>query len=390
MSKKRFFIIAGTALAVLLALILWYTISNIGLKTVDNEYLHTLPGSWDATKDFSEGLAAVKVEGKWGYINTEGTMVIEAIYDGANRFSEGLAAVSKNGRWGYIDKNGETVIAFQYESTYAFSEGLAVYSEGLYYGYIDKTGNKVTPAIYSEASSFSGGVACVKKDSSYGFLNQAGAAITEFSYGISAKASEGLIAVFSDAGLESLKTGYIDTDGRVVLEPTWYDARSFSQGLAAVQAEAFTSPWNYIDKTGTVVIKGEWDEAEGFSQDRAVVHDKTGYYFIDLTGAKASNAYAKAFSFTAGGLARVAVANTVGWSFGFINSAGEEVIALKYSNARDYHNGAAAVAQNGDWAFVSADGTEMCDFLWDDAGDFTEDGIARVRNGEYYGFVKLK
>lgn len=390
MSKKRFFIITGIALLLVAGIALWVVLSNIGLKTVDNEYLYTLPGEWEGTKDFSEGLAAVQVEGKWGYINTDGVLVIPAIYDGANNFSEGLAAVRTGGRWGYINKDGSTAIAFQYESTFAFSEGLAVYGEGLYYGYINNKGEKVTSALYSEASSFKDGVACVRKDSSYGFLNKEGKPITEFIYGASSKPSEGLIAVFSDAGVESLKSGFIDTEGKEVLAPAWYDVRPFSQGLAAAQKEAFVTPWCFIDKTGKTVLEGNWDFVESFACDLAVVHDNTGYYFIDLLGEKVGEVYGKAYSFTPAGYARVAKSSGARWSFGFIDAAGNEVVGLQYSNARDFYHGAAAVANGGEWTFVKADGTEMSDFLWDDASDFTKEGIARVRNGKYYGFVKLK
>jgi hypothetical protein len=117
---------------------------------------------------------------------------------------------------------------------------------------------------------------------------------------------------------------------------------------------------------------------------------RNGYRFIDKTGAIVSQTYEKAYSFTASGLARVAKSTGTGWDFGFINQNGEETVSLKYDSARDFYNGAAAVENSGKWFFVNAQGTELCDGLWDDAGDFSAEGIARVRNGEEYGFVKLK
>lgn len=53
---------------------------------------------------------AVKMNGKWGYIDNTGTMHIEAQYEDAKPFSNGLAAVQINGLWGYIDSNGEIAI----------------------------------------------------------------------------------------------------------------------------------------------------------------------------------------------------------------------------------------------------------------------------------------
>ena len=43
---------------------------------------------------FSEGLARVRVDGKWGYINTEGEVVIEPQFDDAGSFSKGVLGSS--------------------------------------------------------------------------------------------------------------------------------------------------------------------------------------------------------------------------------------------------------------------------------------------------------
>lgn len=388
--KKRILIV-GLALLLVGGIILTVILlTGKGLKTVDNEYLYTLEGEWEGAKNFSEGFAAVKKDGKWGYIDTNGTVVIEPKYDGANSFSEGLAAVQLNGKWGYIDTKGNTVISFTLQSTFAFSEGLAVYGNGLYYGYIDKAGKAVTPAIYSEASSFRNGLACVKKENRYGFIDQTGTAVTDFVYGGKSQTEEGLIPVFYGDANKGINTGYLNPDGTVALDFLWYDAKSFSQGLAAAKTE-YTEPWGFIDKTGTFVIQPKWDEVESFRQGCALVMIKDQYTFINITGTQITEkTYGKAYSFTDDGLARVGNATPTGYSFGYLNPEGTEVISLQYSDARDFSYGYAAVSDGKGWAFIGKDGTPLCKYLWTDADDFTEEGIARVHSGDVYGFVKLK
>ena len=93
------------------------------------DYTEVVPCQYDQVMDFSEGLAAVCVNGKWGFIDKTGKVVIPCIYDGVKSFSEGLAAVSVgiggNGKWGYIDREGKEVIPFTYNEASSFSEGLA-------------------------------------------------------------------------------------------------------------------------------------------------------------------------------------------------------------------------------------------------------------------------
>ncbi|EOZ2107593.1 WG repeat-containing protein, partial [Campylobacter coli] len=59
---------------------------------------------------FSEGLVAVKLNGKWGFIDKSGKIVIESKFDSGGHFSEGLAGVKLNGKYGLIDKSGKIVI----------------------------------------------------------------------------------------------------------------------------------------------------------------------------------------------------------------------------------------------------------------------------------------
>ena len=86
-------------------------------------------------------------------------MVINPEYGKAEPFSEGLAAVALNGKWGYIDKNGRFVIKPRFSEAQTFSEGLAFVkvggsdanavrdvsgfdAEGKW-GYIDKAGSYI-------------------------------------------------------------------------------------------------------------------------------------------------------------------------------------------------------------------------------------------------------
>ncbi|MDR1299202.1 MAG: WG repeat-containing protein [Oscillospiraceae bacterium] len=55
---------------------------------------------YEDARDFSHGLAAVKKDGKWGYIDMEGDMVIENVFSEAGDFSGGgCAPVKADGEW---------------------------------------------------------------------------------------------------------------------------------------------------------------------------------------------------------------------------------------------------------------------------------------------------
>ena len=81
---------------------------------------------FDDAKPFSnEGYAAVKRNGKWGFIDTEGSEKIGFIFDDALSFGQHLAAVKLGGLWGYISLSGQTVIEHKYLEAKSFSNGSA-------------------------------------------------------------------------------------------------------------------------------------------------------------------------------------------------------------------------------------------------------------------------
>ena len=51
--------------------------------------------------------------------------IIDPQYEDAQNFSGDYAAVKKNGKWGYIDETGKVVIDFKYDWAGLFSEGVA-------------------------------------------------------------------------------------------------------------------------------------------------------------------------------------------------------------------------------------------------------------------------
>lgn len=60
---------------------------------------------------FSEGLAPVVKDGKYGYVDKDGRVVIAPTYDTASDFTDGKAVVQLNDKYGVVDTEGRSVIA---------------------------------------------------------------------------------------------------------------------------------------------------------------------------------------------------------------------------------------------------------------------------------------
>lgn len=102
-------------------------------------------------------------------------MVIKPQFEEAVYFSEGLARVTIDGKWGYIDRAGNIVIQPEYRGQTGrgfFVDGLAAVRIGsaYEYGYIDQTGKLIIEAQYDFAGDFINGLARIKIGDRWGIL----------------------------------------------------------------------------------------------------------------------------------------------------------------------------------------------------------------------------
>lgn len=120
---------------------------------------------YNEATEFSCSLAVVCLHGVWQAIGLDGRVAIsDPRFSRMKPFSEGLAAVEADGRWGYIDTSGALVIAPAFDMAGPFSEGLAVVRVEGRYGFADKAGRVVIEPQYDHATGFRNGTATVQKD----------------------------------------------------------------------------------------------------------------------------------------------------------------------------------------------------------------------------------
>jgi WG containing repeat len=232
-------------------------VKNVGFIDVTGNVV--IAPHFFAAYDFSEGAAAASVKfGKCGYIDRRGLFVVQPTfefpdYQTCGPFSQGLAHVMKDRKYGYINHAGKIVITPRYEYAFDFSEGFAVVGVGAKYGFIDKNGRGLGPLSYSYARGFSEGLAAVAVVDKWGFINQSGALVIPAKYEEVGDFSEGLAWIQVNG-----KRGYIDSYGNVVVPPQYDDATDYWNGMAEVRqyqagSEDTDEIRTLIDKAGLPV-----------------------------------------------------------------------------------------------------------------------------------------
>ncbi len=324
---------------------------------------------------FSEGLARVVFNGKWGFINKAGKEIIPLKYDGIYSFSEGLAVVRQgdfmDDKYGFIDKAGREITSLKYDYMSSFSEGLAMVELKDKYGFIDKTGEEIISLRYDYVGSFSEGIAGVRLKNKYGFIDKAGNKITSLKYSEAEPFHEGLAKV----RLKN-KYGFIDKTGKETISLKYDDVDSFSEGLAKVK---LNGKWGFINKAGDEIIAIKYSVAFSFVDGVARVWTNGNIVFIDKTGAVIlSSNYYDVDNFSEG-LAKV----KSNGKYGFIDKTGKVIIQFRYDEADSFSEGLARAKLDGRWGFIDKVGKEVIPLKYSSLYEFCE-GLAEVKlNGKY-------
>lgn len=250
-------------------------------------------------RDFSDGLAAVKIGGKWGYINDHGGIAISAQFSDVRYFSKGVSGATVDGNnWYAIDKTGT------------------------------KVSNARVPSASTKASS--GGISRVSR----------GGVVDYLRYGASLWASTQQPPQVSPVLFRALKGGkwgFIDVKGTVVIPFEFEYAGSFSDGLAAV---GIGGRVGYIDGKGEVLIPALYSRGRPFHCGIAVVQRrKEAPIFIDRYGLTVNRTEFSELHDCSDGLARVKVDQ----NFGFLHMSGRMMINPRFDDIQNFEAGFAAV-----------------------------------------------
>ena len=216
--------------------------------------------------------------GLCGYIDRQTWLpLIPPRFERAMYFSEGLAAVRIDGRYGYIDRRGEMVIAPRFDLAGEFSQGLAEVIVGNKAGVINRAGDLVVPPIFGRAVPFTRDVVIAAEGSWRSSSNAAGfETLNNLNYSGSDLYNVGLyrvggswirppnlarVRVFALDGrgliwaAERDLFGLLASDGRWVVEPQYDFGAQLADGLAVVRKRIGAVPHSgAVDETGALVV----------------------------------------------------------------------------------------------------------------------------------------
>jgi hypothetical protein len=323
----------------------------------------------------SDNLFLVRKDGKFGFINDRGHVVIDFVFENVSPFFEGLARIVINDKVGFIDTKGNIKIQPQFASAFNFSEGLAIAELDYgYYGYIDASGEFAIKPKFFSCHNFENGYALAKHDpaSRFYFIDKFGnIKLKGRDFGMSSY-RDGLIncphnGFFFGRG----NWGFVDINGDFVIRPTYKFAKEFSEEKAAVVPKKINGKANiknryaFINKKNEIIIPPLYVETDlRFSEGMCTVYDN-GYGYINNNGQLIIPCDYYAGRHFSEGLA-VVVPKGESKKLGYIDRTGAFKIKPIFAYAESFKNGHASVTigdkyEELKYGYINING----DYIWE-------------------------
>jgi len=301
--------------------------AEYGFINTRGEYV--IPPQFRRVDEFHEGFAVVTNERRIkGYVNRSGEMAVPFRFSRAYRFYDpGVAFVKIGGVDGYrlIDASGAFASERIFEDNAYFFEGLAKIEVGDKCGYVDARGATVAEPVYFDCGAFQHGRAKVGKGEAYGYLGTDGKFAIPPRLGQAGSFEEMQGQILARVKIGG-RTGLIDREGKIVMQPKYGTVGGYGEGLFPVRLAA--GKWGYINMQNQIVIPAKYEWA-------STCH---------------------------GGLCNI----TLGGKEGFIDLQGDVKIPPRYSDAGKFDDG-------GPYVRATLNGTEL--FIGKDGERFGPEGV---------------
>jgi hypothetical protein len=231
----------------------------------------------EKVKIFKEGLAAFSIlkdgEYQWGFVDTEGKVVITPQFSATGNFSDGKCAVlNDEGKWGYIDKKGKLDISFQFDGAEKFVNGQAAVEFDGKAGSIDDQGKYVINPQFDDIQQ-DGNSFLIKQGDKWGWATREGE--------ITINPQFEDVFPFSGGEIAPVKMGdnwgYVDKEGKIKINPQFDGAFPLVSGFALVGSG---DKIGLIDGEGKYLANPQFDEV---SEDllRLIVFGSSSYESVD-------------------------------------------------------------------------------------------------------------
>lgn len=227
---------------------------------VDTNGAHVIPRRFEKARAFRHGLAAVRIDGLWGFIRPSGELAINPRFLAVGAFHGAWAEAASNEGIGVIDRDGAFIIPPRFDRAIPFTNDVALVSERS-----DKPASEIARRVGMDnfPFSFSPRYALRLFHRRKGWLTKRR---QHFRWFRRQRDGSGSFIWASETASES-PFGLLDDSGLWVVEPSFEDVHTLREGLAVVRRGL----WGAINERGEIAVPLKFDWLGAFANGHAII-----------------------------------------------------------------------------------------------------------------------
>lgn len=363
-------------------------IDSLGNTVLPNKFHELFP--WE--DDFYRSVVSTDITKRYGLIDADGKILLDAIYNAIDLFNRINIRVKKDGLYGLYDLEGREIIAPQYEELILLPlKNLIAAKKDEHWGFLDMKGQILLPFEKQLPLSVNENRIWIQRDSLYLLYNYNFELIQSFNkYNNVYPFSNGyaVVSVKDSNNYWGNLYGYIDRNGHEVVAPQFDggagNVNVYGMSVVGVKSYDINRHRLFNIKEGKLVDTKEYSNLEQFG---SIWFNSYGDFIDSKTGKSIKNFPYQSLQRLIGERTDLAIVRRDGKA-GLIDTSLMEVMPLVFDYIEtSYNNDLLKLRKNGRWGFTDEKYRIRIPMQYDDVYYFQNKHLTEVKKDEKLGVI---
>ena len=329
-------------------------------------------------KLLGQQLFPVKINKKWGLINSNGKLVTDPAYDAIGEFSNGLAVMQKNGLVGVFDESPKEIVPARYEDVKVLTKEMISVREKGSWKVVNITGKLILPTGYDEVEVLSEKFLRFRDNKLWGLVDVNGTIVQ--------KPAFRRISTFKDQYFlteNADKKGLLNQRGDQILPPQSEELEIISKDVIFHKKN---NNWGAVDASGANLLDNAYQIFDPISPHfiKLVLGDNLLLYSVATKKVITDMPYGAYFPFS-----KDYASVKKGQLIGLMDTNGNWQLEPEYNEIQPYGKNRFRVRRGKLWGIVDKTGNEILPFEFEYIAP-PKHKLCLVRQDGKFGVCNLK
>ncbi len=328
---------------------------------------------------FSQVNFPIKVNGKWGLMDSLGNIALQPEYEAIGLFNAGYAQIQKNGKIGLINENGQEIFTPNYNDIRVVSSSFFTLFKDGRRRLVNLTGDTIIDDDFDYVEVWNEHFIGYMQEDKWGAVNHTGQKIVTPQFSSLQVWKEQYLLTGDSTGV-----GLIDKTGSEILAANYEEIQFHDSNTFLFKEDSL---WGIVNGKGIKQTSNRWNEYKAISPQYIQLMqndlERVSLYSIAKEKIISENEYSGFLQFN-----DEQVVSREENGLGLINDNGEKILNAKYEEIHAYPGRLFRAMRKGKWGLIDSNEEIIVDFNYDFIGP-PSNSVAVIGQKDKYGVVGL-